>query len=239
MKAQRLIDRQTALLRHLTDADVIFGAASAPATDPALAGLDPGHLRLEAWFSFTKRVAKIEAVLPRTFEFLGEHLEPVLRAFASACPPHAIGRLANGAQFHDFMQGRWPSEPPYLADLAAIEIAYARARTHHVEAAAASGGGSVRRPANVFAVRCGYDVRSLFERAGEGAAPLRKDTPLLVRRRGGDAEPGIFELPPWLFDELAALDAWTPWTDLSLSTRPDADAIARDLVGRYLLEFRP
>ena len=239
MKAQRLIDRQTALLRHLTDADVIFGAASGTPSDPALAGLDPGHLRLEAWFSFTKRVAKIEAVLPRTFECLGERLAPLVRDFAAACPPHAIGRLANGTQFHDFMQGRWPVAPPYLADLAAIEIAYAKARTHHVECAALAAGGSVRRPANVFPIRCGYDVRSLFERPGQDVEPVRRDTPLLVRRRAGEAEPRIFELPPWLFDELAALDAWTPWTDLALSTRPDAAPIARDLVGRFLVEFRP
>lgn len=247
MKAQRLIDRQVALLRHLTDADVIFGAAEDRPIDPALTGIDPGHLRLEAWFSFTKRVAKIEAVLPRTLKCLGERLEPLLRAFAASCPPEGIGRLANGEQFQDFMRGHWPAEPPYLGDLAAVEIAFARARPTGDPPTAAEGDDTiaatrdalVRRPGTVFPVRCGFDVRPLFERSGDGASPVRKDTPLLVCRHAGEPEPRIFELPDWLFDELAALDQSTPWTDLALAARPDADAILRDLIARNFLEISP
>lgn len=244
MPAPRLIDRQVALLRHLTDADVIFGQAAKRPSDASLDGIDAGHLRLEAWFSFTKRIAKIEAVLPRTFKALGERLDPLLRAFAAACPPQTIGRLANGRQFLEFMADRWPDEPPYLADLAHIEFAFAQARASRNDrteddATAGADGPLVRRPGTVILIRCGFDVRPLFEGSDDRVLPARRDTPLLVHRREEEAEPRIFELPGWLFDELAALDDWMPWVDLAIAARRDADTILRDLIARGFLETRP
>ena len=246
MPAPPLLDRQVALLRHLTDADVIFGATGDVGDAAMLSGVDPGRLRLEAWFSFAKRIGKIETALPRTFKALGDGLDRHLRAFAAACPPHSLGRLANAEQFHAFMGDRWPDQPPYLGDLATIEITYARVRTIIIEESAgdyrvgsgAPDGVSVRRPSNVIPVRCEFDVRSLFEEPDGRAQPAWKDTPLLVWRGAGEPEPRIFEIPAWLFEAIAALDGWTRWTDVELAGRPDADAIKRDLVARGLLETR-
>lgn len=240
---RRLYDRQTALIQHLTAARTIFGEDQP--LDPRLDGIDSGRLRLEAWSSFAKRVGKIEAALPRTLALLGERRDAMLCGFAAAFPPTGIGRHENARLFHEFLCETWrqtPPEPPYLADVARLELALAGVRgfcrettTDREDDPAPAGGGlAVRRPPGMALVRCDHDVRALFD--DEAEPPPARPVHLAVRRRQYDREPGVFEIPDWLFAELEGLERWTPWTDVAMAVRPDAAVLLADLIDRALLE---
>jgi hypothetical protein len=238
--ANRLLDRQASLLAHLTSAAAIFDRA-AP-RDRVLDGIDPALLHLEAKFSYEKRIEKIAATLPRSFAILGARADALLRAFVEACPPTEMGRIDNARQLHAFVAAQWREEPPYLADVVACELARATA-AHAGRAAprdeAPAAAGAIRRRPGVVLVRCGYDVRQIFERDGAEAGardvPMR-DTPLAIMIPPGAAEPHIFELPPPLFDLLAALD---DWADRSVfGGRDGADAVIRDLAAHALIEVQ-
>jgi len=129
MTSKRLLQRQVSLLRYLTSGGAIFGDGGP--LDPDLRGVDGTLLRMEARFSHEKRMEKIAAVFPRTFDLLGSEREALIREFVDACPPVDIARLANARQFHDFLSARWRRQPPrraYLPDVAACELACAQAR---------------------------------------------------------------------------------------------------------------
>jgi hypothetical protein len=85
--AERLLDRQISLLDYLTSGAAIFG-------DKRRAAL-VGLLRLEARFSYEKRMEKIVAVFPNTFELLGADQAAIVREFVRTCPPMDIGHLIN------------------------------------------------------------------------------------------------------------------------------------------------
>ena len=245
--ANRLLDRQASLLAHLTSGAAIFGRA-APC-DHALDGIDPALLHLEAKFSYEKRIEKIAATLPRGFAILGARADAVLRAFAEACPPTEMGRIDNARQFHAFVAAQWRDAPPHLADVMACELARAAAAqaggevalggTHAALGTTPAALGAIRRRPGVVLVRCGYDVRQIFEQGGAGApgrdVPMR-DTPLAVTVAPGATEPQIFELPPALFDLLAALDDWTDPS--AFGGHAGADALIRDLAAHALIEVR-
>ncbi len=128
---KRLLERQVSLLDYLTSSGAIFGDKHDTPLDPALQGIDRALLRMEARFSHEKRMEKIAAVFPRTFKLLGTGRERIVREFVDACPPVDISRLENARQFHEFLRRRWrhtPPMPPYLCDVAACELACARAR---------------------------------------------------------------------------------------------------------------
>ena len=121
MISNRLLKRQVSLLRYLTSGGAIFGDRGP--LDPDLHGVDGTLLRMEARFSHEKRMEKIAAVFPRTFDLLGSEREALIREFVDACPPVDIARLANARQFHDFLSARWRRQPPrraYLPDVAAL-----------------------------------------------------------------------------------------------------------------------
>ena len=118
---KRLMDRQISLLDYLTSGAAIFGDKRRAALDPALQGLDVGLLRLEARFSYEKRMEKNVGVFPNTFEFLGHDQTAIVREFVRTCPPADIGHLSNARQFHDFLSARWRcrrARPAYLPDVA-------------------------------------------------------------------------------------------------------------------------
>jgi hypothetical protein len=238
--ANRLLDRQASLLAHLTSGAAIFGGA-AP-RDRALDGIDPALLHLEAKFSYEKRIEKIAATLPRSFTILGAQADTVLRAFAEACPPTEMGRIDNARQLHAFVAAQWRDGPPYLADVMACELAHATAAQAGGEAAlgaAPAALGAIRRRPGVVLVRCGYDVRQIFEQGGPDAPGRdvpKRDTPLAVTVPPGATEPQIFELPPALFDLLAALDHWT--APSVFGGHAGADALVRDLAAHALIEVR-
>ena len=64
----RLIDTQTSLLRHLTSPAFIFGTRDlgSAGLDSDLQGMDIRRLRLEAEFSYSKRMTRIRQTFGRT-----------------------------------------------------------------------------------------------------------------------------------------------------------------------------
>jgi len=237
--ANRLLDRQSSLLAHLTSGAAIFDR-TAP-HDHALDGIDPALLHLEARFSYEKRIEKIAATLPRSFALLGARADAVLRAFVESCPPTELGRIDNAHQLHAFVAAQWRDDPPWLPDVMACELA--RATAAQVGGApvaddAAAERGAIRRRPGVLLVRCGHDVRQVFEHDADapGLDVAQRDTPLAVTVPPNATEPQIVELPPALFDLLAALD---DWADPSLfGDRAGADALIRDLAAHALIEVR-
>jgi hypothetical protein len=177
--AKPLLERQVSLIAHLTSSAAIFGGAGGSVPD--LEGIDPALLRVEARFSYAKRMEKITAVLPRTFELLGSSLDTHVRAFVESCPPTTLGRLENACQFHRYLLSCWTRQapdPPYIGDVAAFEIAWAKVDAdpeHHSSDRATPADhvprGSIRRCPHVILLRCGYDIRPIFE------APLRAVPP--------------------------------------------------------------
>lgn len=237
---KRLLERQTRLLEYLTSGAILSGDHGAPLA-AELQGIDRGRLQLEARFSHEKRVEKIASVFPRTFGFLGADRDLLLRRFAETCPPATIGRLENARQFGEFLaaHGRSPSAwPPFLADLAACELAcaQARARADGVSAGGArSDGGSpryVRRNPGVVLHRASFDVRALFEGEGRAARVTARDMSLAISYRNG--APRIVELAAEIFELIAALDDWA-----AADAWPDADGLIADLAAAGLIELRP
>jgi hypothetical protein len=215
--AKRLLDRQVSLLHYLTSGGAVFGGKDGGPPDPALQGIDPGLLKLEARFSHDKRMEKIAGVFRRTFELMGDRREMLTRAFIDACPPADIGRLENARQFFDFLSVRWqdePPTPPYLPDVAACELAFAAARVAvedrvSIEGLKGSNNVRIRRAPAVMLLRSAYDIRPVFEDAAGAGEPVKRDTPLAIVPQAGAAQPAIFELAPEVFDLLAALEDWT------------------------------
>jgi hypothetical protein len=236
-KVGRLLDRQASLIEHLTSGAAIFDAGRGISIDQAPPGIDSGLLHLEARFSHEKRMAKIEWVLSRTFDLLGNARAAIIRDFVEACPPAGISRLENARQFHDFLSARWLDEapqPPYLLDVAACELAYASVRSSETQARNEAARGGIRRHRNVILVRCSHDVRSILEgRVGEPAAAER-DTPLAVSMPTGAEHPIVSELSPELFDLLEMLD---DSVDLdAFANLPEVSELIADLAARGLLE---
>jgi len=237
----RLLDLQTSLLEYLTSAAAIFGDRPvSPEHD--LHGVDTGRLRLEARFSFDKRVAKISSVFPRTFAVFTGDWAPVLREFVDAQPPVDIGRLRNAQQFFDFLSQRLDNaqmEPPWLLDVAACELACAQVRAHAEVGESAIADivpGSVRCRPGAVLLRCTHDVRSVFEdRAGDGAG-VKRPTLLVVFILPHVDRVQICDVGREVFDLLSACRQWTDPATLGLVR--GSDELVSDLAGRGLLEVR-
>jgi hypothetical protein len=241
----RLLDRQVRLLEYLTSSGAIFGGEGDATLDPALRGMDPRLLRLEACFSHEKRMEKIMAVFPKTFRLLGAERVAIVRAFVKAWPPTDITRIENARQFHDFLSSHWrlePPEPPYLEDVAACEFACARVRagvTAPKDEATSSSQphrAAIRRHADIILVRCTYNVRPIFEDDVEKATLVKRDTPLAIAIPPAAEQPKIFEMPPPVFDVLGALDDWTDRSELEAA--PGVDALISELARHGLIEAR-
>jgi hypothetical protein len=236
-----LLDRQVSLLAHLTSAAAIFdGAAS---RDAALEGIDRGSLHLVARFSHNKRMQKIAATFPKTFEMLRSEGSKIFVEFARTCPPTGTGRMENARQFHNFLAGRRadkPLEPAHLRDVAALEFACATARIRggdpalQAEEAGIRLPGWVRRRPAVLILRCEYDLRVVFEDGSERAAPAKRDTALAISFPPSAASPQIFELAPVGYALMAAMDDWIDPTTLGDS--PEVKELLRELVRCGLLE---
>jgi hypothetical protein len=235
--ARRLLDRQVRLLEYLTSGGAIFRDNGNAPLDLALQGVDRGLLDVEARFSHEKRMEKIAAVFPKTFELLGPGQDEIVRGFVEACPPQDIGRIKNARQFHEFLAALWQREPPaapYLPDVAACELACATARIEAdggSEEAANAGRSSIRRKPGVILLRTAFDVRGIFEDDGENTAPIERETCLVITLRAG--APQIFELTPEVFELLAALNEW-----VAVDAIPGADALIADLTEAGMLELR-
>jgi len=239
--SNRLLDRQVRLLDYLTSGAVIFDDMREVSPDDALAGIDCGLLRLEARFSYQKRMQKIAAVFPRTFDVLNGHADAMIRDFVNSYPPRDIGRLENARQFHDFLcasRERFAHLPPFLCDVAACELAYAQVRAGDGTRSAGKDAppNAIRRDPRVVLLRCSHDVRPIFETALTRGDPVARETLVGVAVPAGADQPRIFELLPPVFDLLSAMDGWIDPT--SILATPKLNALVRDLSTAGLIEVR-
>jgi hypothetical protein len=244
--AKQLLDRQVSLLAYLTSGAAIFGNEAEGPADPALAGFDRQLLQLEARFSHEKRMEKIAGVFARTLELLGDEQAQVIRAFAERCPSVSIGRIENARQFYGFLTGFWRFRPPrlpYLADVAACELAFAEARNWEGATVAAAAQGTrphargFRRHPAVVLQRCAHDVQPMFEGAGLHSAPVGRETFLAFAMPQGAPDVRVSELDPDVFALLSALSDWTPRS--AFGDAEDVDELFRELVSHGLLEAAP
>jgi hypothetical protein len=245
--AKRLLERQVSLLAYLTSGAAIFGKEAEGPADPAPAGFDSRLLQLEARFSHEKRMEKVAGVFSRTLELLGDEQAQVIRTFAGRCPSDSIGRIENARQFYGFLTGLWRFRPPrlpYLADVAACELAFAEAR--NAESAAVDEGalpgaqphsGSIRRHPCVALQRCDHDVQPMFDGAGPHPAPVGRETFLAFAVPRGASGVGVFELDPDMFAMLSALSDWTPRS--AFGDAEEAVGPIRELISHGLLEAAP
>jgi hypothetical protein len=241
----RLLQRQISLLEYLTSAGAIFGDAADAPSVPGLQGFDLPPLWLEACFSHEKRMEKIIAAFPRTFELLGDDQATIVRDFVAACPSVDIRRIENARQFYDFVCARWeatPPQPPYLRDVAACELAMARLRmrgkTQSRQPGAAGRTTRFRRNRDAIFLPCAHDIRPIFEAgASEGHTselPARRDVMLAILIPPGADQPAIFEVPAPVYALLVELDNWT---DLAtLGSMEGLDELISDLADHGLLE---
>jgi hypothetical protein len=241
----RLLERQSSLLRYLTSSDAIFGTGTERPGGPALQGIDRRLLDLEARFSHEKRMEKVAGLFPRTFELLGDARASLVRAFAEACPPFAIGRLENARQFCTFLCSGAAQDaglPPHVHDVANCELALAMVRARgddgsaEAEAQRHVPSGSIRRHPAVALLRCSYDVRPVFEGAGGAAHVVEADTRLAVVPASDGGDPQVFALPPPVFDLLSALDGWADRSELD--RLPGAMELVTGLAQARLIEMR-
>jgi hypothetical protein len=237
------LDRQASLLDHLGSDGAIFGEACCASADPTLAGIDDELLRIEARFSYEKRMTKIQVLLPRTFELLGGALETILREFNSACPPCGISSFDNARRFHEYLLARWRTQPPplpYLPDVAAYEIACAAFRRDERRApivpADDAPPGSIRRHPDVLLLRCGYDIQPIFAAAREKAVPVTRDTPLAIAMSPGADHTMVMELRPGVFDLLTLLEDFAD-PEMLVET-PEGAALMAELTKLGLLEVQ-
>jgi hypothetical protein len=236
----RLLQRQISLLEYLTSAGAIFGEDPDAAPGPHLQGLDLAPLRLEACFSHEKRMEKIIAAFPRTFELLGGIRASIVRDFVTACPAVDIRRIENARQFYDFACARWevtPPQPPYLRDVASCEFAMAHLRINskRLPSRPVTTGRTMRFRRNRDAVflPCAYDIRSIFE-GHASEAPVRRDVMLAILIPPGTDQPAIFEVPAPVYGLLVELDSWTDRT--TLGPMEGLDELISDLADHGLLE---
>ena len=79
--AGRLFDRQVSLLEYLTSGTAIFGGKGDGPLERSVRGFDRNMLRLEARFSYRKRMEKILAAFPKTFALLGREQDRIVQEF--------------------------------------------------------------------------------------------------------------------------------------------------------------
>ena len=241
MHNRRLIDRQTALLRHLTGEAFMFGTGdlAAAALDPDLQGMDVARLRLEAEFSFAKRTGRIRETFARTASLYGSRFKGMLREFAAACPPRTYERYPDARDFFDWLEARCAGDarvPAWVADVAKVEIALAHARTFRPSeaeedtlAGCPSEGSCVwyRTHPCVALARCRFDVGPLFVPGRSGEDIVRRDLTLAMLASRDRRHPEIMEIVPEAF---ALLERSSAWSRLGLETASSEDAATRALV---------
>jgi hypothetical protein len=241
----RLLDRQTRLLGYLTSSSAIFGDDADIPQDQVVRGFDRRSLRLEARFSHEKRMEKIIAVFPKTFRLLGADRAVIIREFVASFPPTNIARIDNARQFYECLSTHWRTvsqEPPYLADVAACEFAFAKVRSGvglpdgRLANGRALRCGAVRRRYDIALLRCAYNVRSIFEDDAQEPALIKRDTRLAIAIPPGAEQPQIFEVHPSIFEFLVGLDDWIDQCQLGAASGLELDGLISELARRGLVE---
>lgn len=219
MQNRTLLDRQIELLRCLTGADLLFAQEKAPALAGqagSLDGVSVAHLRLEAEMSLQKRMNKIAKVLERTCFYLDQRLHQLQCEFAAACPPRSYRSYDEASRFYEFLLNHWksaPPAPPFIVDVARLEMAVARSRMFRATDGALPPVGSelpqrkplVRVARGTEILPMDYDVRSVFEGgAASGGLPTRRNHFLMIA-----PGPNIVEIPEAFATALKRMQTWT------------------------------
>jgi hypothetical protein len=209
------------------------------AADGALSGIDPSRVDLVRTLARTKRIAKIESVLPRTCRALGGEFPRLSAEFVHAMAPTSFRSRADGLAFYRFL-GRRRADPALL-DLAYCELALSALRTPSSRKAPVREGGTpgtvvIRRAPSVRLRVRQFDVRAFFEdAAAEVPAALQRSPVHLAFVPDPPAgTPRITQLSPGLFEFLRALRVWRPLPD---ATDQDGRRLLEDLEQRGLLEI--
>lgn len=235
------------LLRHMTSAAFIFGTEEleSAARDPSLEGMDIGRLRLEAEFSYSKRIGKIRRTFGRTAGVLGQGFSAITRAYASTHPPETYQRYPEARNFVDYFLKNWankPSTPPWAADVASIELALSRARTLHptamereamVQCPKKPGSSWYCTHPCALLVSCAYDVGPLFEPARSGEEITRRLVHVAVLAARRRRRPRVMEVMP---EHLLLMRSSKEWTNLDPMVLPGTDkALVEHLAEQGLL----
>jgi hypothetical protein len=252
MQNTRLLDRQVELLRHLTDVELIFAGGKFAEEDwqLSLCKLSVPHLRLEAEMSFAKRMSKVGKVFRRTLLCAGGQRATIVRDFAAACSPISGRRTEEALRFYEFLLRRWtlvPPQPPFITDVAELEIAIARVAAFRkagdgvppvVAPEKIQGRAFVRLSEGIEIVHLRYDLRALFQ--GEnGTTPGARENYLLIGQIAGARSPKIAEISRAENAVLGQLRDWVPLESLlgdGAGARPSLDECLRKFRAASILE---
>ena len=235
--------RQTHLLRHLTSEAFIFGTGglSAAAGDPDLRGVDIGRLRLEAEFSYNKRIKRIRQTFERTAALLGHGFSAITREFAALHPPETYERHPDAQRFFDHFMGTLGSQTVHASlgrgrggrGVDPVPCPDAPAHDHGSRRPWRNARAS--RPLSAIApihAPCwcvaGTTCVPLFEPGRSGAPVTQRQVCLAVLASRGRRRPTVMELAPEAF---ALLERSTEWS----APEPAVEAMARDLAAQGLV----
>jgi hypothetical protein len=243
---KRLLDRQASLLHYLSSGVAMFGAQADAPADRALRGFDPRALRLQARYICNKRLEKIVTVFPRTLRILGADQRSILREFVEASRSTEKSTLANAREFHEFLRRRWRRsrpKPAYLPDVAACELAMAEARDVAEDQAepamndrSARPTRGIRRRRNVVALRCAYDVRTIFAAGSRDVVPPKRASALVVTRPADSGEVGMVEAASLVVDALLRLGDWADPS--ALDAFGDREKLLAELTANEFIEIK-
>ena len=225
------------LLRHMTSAAFMFGTEGleSAARDPNLKGMDLGRLRLEAEFSYNKRLGKLRQTFERTAGLLGQGFLTITREYASAHRPETYQRYPDAKSFFEYFLRNWArkrSTPAWAADVAAVELALARARTLRPEAMEDEAlAGCPQEPGATWyrthpcalLVSCGHDVSPVFEPARSGEAVVERHVHVAVLAPRRRRRPLVMEVAP---EAIELMERSTEWTRLESEPAADGTALA-------------
>jgi hypothetical protein len=86
-------------------------------------------------------------------------------------------------------------------------------------------------------LRCGYDVRSVFEGGSAEVVPAERETLLVLGMSDGAEQPQVFEVLPVIFGLLAVLDCWTD--PGAFGNTPELRELLRQMKLHGLIEVCP
>ena len=247
---QSLLERQTRLLEHLTSTEFIFGRGNTEEafSDPGIRGLDIGRLRLEAEFSYGKRLERIVQIFSRTFQYYPGDAAALRRGFVDTNPPRTYERYPDARAFYDYLVERWknePADPAFLSDIAKFEITMCKVRTFRpseVNRSSAENpptGPVFRLHPCADIVSFEHDIRKIVSPKGSSLAPSRERIFVVVAMVEGRRQPLILDIPENSFEILDAARDWTPFDPKDLTVQ-DGNAtpalIARRLQPKGILQ---
>jgi hypothetical protein len=239
----RLLARQRAILVHLSD-PAAYESTTARSAE-ALQGIDVERLKVLGRLILTKRMGKIESLLPATCRCASTHVPVLMKEFAAACPPTSLGRQDNARQFHDFVvayEGP-PPVPNYLADLVRLEYLAATARFAARDRPPRPPVADLDPAWTAFEVRMSPGLQ-LFETEFDLRPALRDPPPPALERSRprrvaiiqAAQEVRVFSLE----DEMASLLLdLEEWSRVDATRQEGVRSVVESLAGRGLVEVRP